>query len=166
MRRAFFFVVVWSTSCARPDPAKIVSDPVDASPIPTTKPKPTPKPEAAWCEKDSECTWDDLCFATACIGKGESGKTAVCEESAPPPGRCLCAENHCTLARTDPAKGAAKTGCKSDEECAFEPATGSCIAGRASPIRDRGGFCACNAGTCTPSFVDYVPCLSNADCSW
>lgn len=155
-------------ACTRPSadtPITKTTDPVDAAPQPK-QPKPKPKPERSYCEQDSECAFDDPCVATACVGKGDAAFVG-CDESAPPPGRCICAGSHCTLMRKDAASGAAKTGCKSDGECAFEPATGSCVAGSDHAwIERRGGFCACSAGTCTPQFVDDVPCKTSSDCSW
>jgi hypothetical protein len=164
-RAALACMLLGSLSCNRPDPARIVSDPIDAGPPQSPEAAPPKTFASVSCDDDSQCGWDEACSPHACVGKGEAAPSA-CEESGPRPGRCLCAQNLCTLARTTPSQGAKKTGCKKDDECAFEPATGSCTAGSPMPIHQRGGFCTCSAGTCTPQFVDYVPCHSNKDCSW
>ena len=90
-----------------------------------------------------------------------------CDKSKPPPGPCICEAHQCTMMRKDPASGAVKTGCKTSDECAFVPTTGTCKAGSATMwIESRGGFCACSAGTCTPEFVPAIACKTTADCSW
>lgn len=151
-------------ACSR-EPARVVADPVDATP---TKPAPAPAPEkkeppkSVSCENDKDCGWDDQCFPTACVG---NKPMQACDESAPRPGACVCAMGTCTLLPKTPVS--TKTGCKSNAECAFEPATGTCAAGtRAFMISERGAFCTCAAGSCTPQIVERVACSTDAECSF
>jgi hypothetical protein len=83
-----------------------------------------------------------------------------------PPGRCLCSDNKCTLVRKAPKTVAVKTGCTASSECEFRPRDGTCVAGKGKFFLEEGGaFCACDAGSCVPDFVDTIACKTNTDCS-
>jgi len=185
-RLTLLLVAMMACSRPHPDAPKIVADPIgrraDSTPalspsesivdsgvdaaIDAAKDAVVVDPKPAYCENDSACAFDDPCDAHACVGKSEA-KPVACEESAPRPGRCVCASNHCTLVRKDPATGARKTGCTSNATCELDPPTGSCRAGKGARSLPTGGvFCACDAGTCTPEWVGEVTCKTSKDCSW
>lgn len=169
--RTWFFALSFvACSRGRPEPATIAADPVDAAPSPTpTVAPPAPAPsseplESVLCNADDDCGYDDPCNASACVGKGPPPD---CDKSKPPPGRCVCASGRCTMLRDELATAAAKTGCKADAECGFDPPTGKCRAGEPTRnIRDRGAFCACRAGVCEAEIVEPVSCKTSHDCSW
>lgn len=146
-----------------PDPVEVV---VDAAPAPVTKlPPEPPRRVEAYCSDDKDCAYDDPCNAHACVKKSEGG-SIDCDKSAAKPGPCVCGAHMCTLMRNAPQSGALKTGCKSNSECAFHAVTGSCTAGSPpTSIERRGGFCVCDAGTCTPEFVEPIACKTSLDCS-
>lgn len=157
-------------ACSRPSPdahPPIAPDP--ATPKPAPAPAPTasvvPSSPKQGCSTDTDCAWDDPCVPTACM-PATGAPFVGCDESTKPPGTCGCVLGACTLRRADPKTGAAKTGCSSSAQCAFEPKTGSCSAGSGPNHVDEGGFCTCDSGTCTPGFVDRTPCKTSAECSW
>ncbi len=177
--RAFAGLLLTLAACNRPTKegnAAISSDPIAASttatpnlaPSTATSATVTAAPVASKatgpCTSDPDCAFDDPCLPSKCV-RG-AAVLAKCDESSPKPGTCECAEGTCTLRRKDPATGAKKTGCTAATECAFDAATGSCAAGKSRALVDRGGYCACSAGTCTPGFVEPVACKTSADCSW
>lgn len=166
MRSALSIGGLLLLGCTRPkpEPETVKADPViDAAP-PVPSAPPSPPPASVWCESDKDCGYDDPCFAKACVGKS---KPAACDESAPPPGRCVCGARVCTMVLKDVSKGSVKTGCKTYRDCKLDPPTGKCVAGDGAVfIEDTGGFCACTAGTCTPEFVDPVACKKNTDCNF
>jgi hypothetical protein len=158
-------VAVLFLACTRTS-TKISNDPVDAGPPKAEVVTPSPKVEAASCSTDGDCAYDDPCNAKACVAKGDAAFVG-CDKSLPPPGRCICGQNRCTLMRDAPSTGAAKTGCASDADCAFIAPTGSCARGTPERwIEERGGFCTCSAGICTPELVDAIPCKTTMDCNW
>lgn len=161
-----FALVLIACSRTSAPPVPVSPDPVDAAAPPATVAKVAPKDAdvPARCENDKDCDYDDPCNAHACVAK--TAPFVGCDKSLPPPGRCVCANNECTLVRKAPKTVALKTGCTKNAECEFRPSEGTCAAGKGTYfIERRGGFCTCDAGTCTPDFVDTIPCKSNADCS-
>jgi hypothetical protein len=165
MRAVRILIVLAIASCSRPAaPPQVKPDPVDATPPVIKSAAPAPK-QPAFCSTDKDCDYDDPCNAHACVAKTAGPRD--CDKSAAPPGPCICGMHECTLMRKVPSAGAVKTGCKSNAECAFIASTGSCVAGTPETfIEKRGGFCVCDAGTCTPEFVDAVACKTSADCSF
>lgn len=148
------------TPAIRAEPSASTSASASSAPTPVV----TAAPSAGPCAKDADCRFDDPCMPAACVLG--AAKPATCEESAPRPGTCACVEGVCALRRKVAATGAKKTGCTTGRACVFVPATGSCAEGAGPPTVEAGGACACVAGTCTPEWVEPVPCTSSADCSW
>lgn len=156
------WLLVLIVGCSRSN-TPVAPDPIDA--VPAKVLPPAPIPNAAECNADGDCGYDDACFAKACVARAEAGPNE-CDKSMPPPGRCLCSDNKCTLVRNAPKSVALKTGCKSSAECELRPRDGTCVAGKGALfIEQRGAFCTCDAGTCVPDFVDPIACKTNTDCS-
>ena len=145
----------------------MVSDPSDAAVAKVTpKAKPVGPFEPGACESDKDCEFDNPCDAHVCVRKTDADFPG-CKESAPLPGSCVCAAHRCQLVRKEPATGAAKTGCKTLQDCELDAPTGVCRKGMSSGhVNEGGGFCACDSGTCTPRYEPPIHCKTSKDCSW
>lgn len=160
---------------ATPQPAT----PQPASPQPSSPPTVATRPESAPvlgrdhrsvvpCSSDADCGWDDPCKPTRCV---ESGITATCKDSAPPPGACRCVAGGCTL---QPAVAPAPSGTCEVRGCVVDRAAGSCVEDtggvpeniRATPGVDQGPSCDCITPSrgCTFTWFAAVACKSDRDC--
>ena len=152
---------------AAPAVAKPKPPPPDAAPAKTATP-------TAWrgepCAAAADCGWDDDCMPTRC-GKPHTAR-AVCEESSPPPGACLCNEGQCSLKPDHPEVGRSATaGCTADADCAVDVGAAKChFKGQTliGPINEQGPVCACDkaSGFCDFQWAGPVPCQTWKDCSW
>ena len=168
-------------SCARPEapnrpptsqpaaPLVVTTAPAASVPDATVKTPPI-KTRPDSCEANADCGWDSSCLPTRCVSAKRSPGLIACDESSPPPGECLCADNYCTLKpKRLPAPVA--LGCKADADCLFEPSSGTCGARQEfgqGPINKEGAFCTCEptSGACSVEWVGPVACKTYKDCSW
>ena len=149
---------------------------LSTTPIATDAPSATAEPPklgrdhrtAVPCSVDDDCGWDDPCLPSRCV---EASPPAVCEESAPAPGSCLCVAGACTL---KPSKPPIADGPCETRGCVVDRAGGTCVAEtagvaeglRTNPGLSSGPSCDCDTpgDGCTFRWFEPVACKSERDC--
>jgi hypothetical protein len=115
MRVHLLAVVI--VACSRNQGTQPIVRPDDVPDATALSPSPSPKPIASSpsvCAADSDCHWNDECFATKCL-PGPRPPFIGCDESAPKPGACRCLAGTCATVY-------AKTSgsCSADSECDWD----------------------------------------------
>jgi hypothetical protein len=164
----------------------VPSEPVakDGAPDPVVESEPTPEPEPPPpkkpyepdpsgagdpCSEASPCGWDHPCIPTRCVGHDHIGTSPACEESAPPPGECMCLAGQCTLRPTAPPSAPEPVSCKMSG-CGLDRGAGRCVEGAMQDAnrttRDQGPACHCDYGssTCEFTWVEPIPCETVEQC--
>lgn len=161
-----------ATSPSATSPATSPTPPLVAeavAPAPRTPYAPDPAGFGSPCDDDAGCGWDDGCVPTRCVGAAHAATSPTeCDESAPPPGACLCHAGRCALRPTH-APPPSEPGCKASL-CGLDEAAGRCLVGERLEAnrrrRDQGPACLCDAASdrCEFRWVEPVPCQSDAEC--
>ena len=175
-------LIACTSSGAPPEPATPTNERAPAEPAtalapadptaPIDAPPPTPPPEpyavdpaghGAPCEDDAGCGWDDGCVPTRCVDAAHAAtQPTECDESAPPPGACLCHAGRCTLQpKATPAPS--EPGCKT-RQCGLDASAGRCVVGEMLDANRRaraeGPACFCDAASdrCEFRWLEAIPC--------
>ncbi|MCB9569834.1 MAG: hypothetical protein H6710_21885 [Myxococcales bacterium] len=122
-----------------------------------------PAGHGAPCEDDAGCGWDDGCVPTRCVDAAHAAtQPTECDESAPPPGACLCHAGRCTLqpkATPAPANLAARPGNAASTRRPAAASSARCSTPTAAPARRAPGcFCDAASDRCEFRWLEAIPC--------
>ncbi|MCC6875307.1 MAG: hypothetical protein IT378_13455 [Sandaracinaceae bacterium] len=159
------------------EPAPVEPAPAEPAPAEPAPAEPGPaepaqaEPDRVTCAADGDCHFDDGCVPRRCVA-GPGPEQVACEETAPPPGNCLCYQQRCTL-RPSATRAEVTDADACDPvraPCGLELASGRCVPNGTndlSPVdRWSGPQCACDNQDhrCHVRWEEPIACRSVEDC--
>lgn len=122
------------------------------------------------CNSDVDCGWSDPCSHDRCVSVRNVVPSHGCDTSPLSQATCVCVQHMCALKPVVLSDSASPPGCKTDNDCAVDAATGTChLHGQLlGPIQEQGPLCLCSAqsGRCELQWWGPIPCESWRDCSY